>query len=151
MSGVDLQAVCDAIVTLLEKEKPDDEFDYSAYSWPPLARDLPCVWVAPDYSQDYFNPFPTLGDTYSDAADMFVTIELAIPPADSDSLGISLNSYLSLGTGQGSSIVGVLMSDQTLDGTVERIVPGAWRVQDPGDDGPPVRASLPVAIYLRKS
>ena len=151
MSGVDLQAVCDAIATLLDANKPEDEFTYSPYSWPPLVRTLPCVWVAPDYSQDYFDPMPTFGDAYSDAADMFVTLELEIPQADAESLGISLNSYLSLGTGQNSSIVGVLMSDPTLDGAVERVVPGAWRVQDPGDTGPPTRASLPVSIYLRKS
>lgn len=151
MSGVDLQAVCDAIVTLIDKNRPEDQFDFSPFSWPTNARSGPCVWVAPDYSQDYFDPSPTMGDVYSDAADMFVTLEVEIPHADAESLGITLNSYLSLGTGQGSSLINALASDPTLDGVVERVEVRAWRVLDPGDDGPPQRASLPLSIYLRKS
>lgn len=151
MSGVDLQLVCEAFKTVLDANKPSDRRDYTVFAWPPLGRTGTCVWVAPDYTGDFFDPWPTIGDTYSDAADLFVTLELDVPPADAKSLGIALAAYLSIGTGQSSSIIGALLTNPTLGGVVERVVPGAWRVQDPGDDGPPVRASLPVAVYLRKS
>lgn len=152
MSGVDLQAVCEAIVAVIEASDGAEGDGLTVYPWPTVSNAHPYVCVAPDYTQDYFDPNPTLGDEWSDAADMRVTLELYLSPAtNEESQAITVNAFLSTGTGQGSSIVKRLKSDPTLQGTAETIEVGAWRVLDPGDGGAPFRASLPVGIYLRKS
>lgn len=81
----------------------------------------PSITVEPDpsgYIPSYFETFGTAG-----YADINVRLKIEVDAIETESVGIKIASYLSVGTSNGSSVVDAIRSDKTLGGVVDDCLP----------------------------
>lgn len=139
MAGVDLEQIHRALAGQIS-EHIDRDTNVSAF--PDGSTVFPSITVEP-YGQylDYFGTFGPNGN-----ADMMVRLRIELMAGDLESVCIKMCDYLSVGTGNTSSVVDAIMFDRTLAGFVEDCV--ALTVEWSADDL--TTAFIPVGIILKK-
>ena len=115
----------------------------SVSAFPDGSTVYPCVTVHsdPEYIS-YWGTFGPNGD-----ADLKLRIVIEVDAGDLTSICLKIADYLSVGTGNGSSIVDAVMGDRTLGGVVGDcvVLTAEW-----DSENEPAKAVLPVQIILRK-
>ena len=116
----------------------------NVYPFPNGSYNTPAVTVHSDPSGyiSYWGTFGPNGD-----ADILLRLKIEVDAADVESMCIKIADYLSVGTGNDSSIVDAVMADRTLGGVVGDcvILTAEWDTENE-----PFVAYLPVQIILRK-
>jgi hypothetical protein len=99
------------------------------------------IHTAADYIS-YWGTFGPNGD-----ADVQLRIVIEVDAGDLTSICLKIADYLSVGTGNESSVVDAVMADQTLGGVVGDcvVLTAEW-----DSENEPTKAVLPVWIILRK-
>jgi hypothetical protein len=91
-------------------------------------------------------PFGTMGPAGIAEVQLMVTIH--VNSADPDSDEIAMDDYMSVGVGNGSSVIDAINSDHTLGGVVENVT--ALEVRAPVDTPNDYAADVPLMVLLRK-
>lgn len=115
--------------------------DTNVYPFPVEDPQYPCVSIYPD-SIDYFTSFGPNG-----TADLNLRLKLEVSADSAESAAIKVCDYLSVGTGNGSSIIDAVHADRTLGGIVDDCVVREAEWPAESDLG---LAWLPVLIFLTK-
>lgn len=135
--AVNLQAIHRA---LAEQIYQNTGADKTVYAFPIDDPHFPCITVYPG-DGTYLN----YAMSFDGEADLMLRLKLDVS-GDAESMAIQICTYLSTGTGNGSSIVDAVNQDRKLGGVVEncQILTSEWDAAEPGV------AWLPVAIYLNR-
>jgi hypothetical protein len=107
---------------------------------------VPVIFVVPD-TGEYLTNYTTFGA--NGQAEMHVKIWVQATAADDESIYRIIAEYLSIGTGNQSSIADAVGLDRTLGGVVEDCYLGAARMFSLPPDGP-VTGEIDVLILIRK-
>lgn len=140
MSGLTIIEICDATKTQLAGSLSRET---NVYATPVAAPVAPSVTIRLRRPPDYWGTFGAAGLA-------MVPLELTIDPGSGDlqSMAIRLYDFLSVGTGNNSSILDALMADTSLGLTgCTAMVP----VDGDGEiDWDTVTATLPVDVHIKK-
>jgi len=139
--SVDLQAIHRALAAQISAGLGRDT---NVYPFPVSDPVFPCISIYPG-SDSYVSYFVGFGP--DGAADLNLRLKLDVD-GDFESIAIKICDYLSVGTGNRSSIVDAIHSGRTLGGLVEDCVALSAQWADP--DSTPGVAWIPVQIYLLK-
>jgi len=93
----------------------------------------------------YLNPYSTLG--FGGTADISVRLKIEVDAVDVESACIKIADYLSMGSGNESSILDAITADETLGGLVEEMIlaPIEWDTETN-----PFVAYIPLQLIVKK-
>lgn len=140
---MDLDAIHRALAAQIDAYVTDDwnvqAFPFSGYG-PPRVE----VWPGSPYA-GYFVSFGANG-----RADVMLEVRAYIDGSDAETVFKRVTRALSVGSAHGSSLVDAIMSDRTIDGTVEDVkaMQAEWQ---PNGDGLSGVVVIPVEIVVLKS
>lgn len=141
MAGVDLQLTFRELATQIKRKVSSGGREINAYPFPVLDPHYPCVTVYP-VEVNHFSTFGSGG-----ICELSVRLKVEVD-ADKESMGILLCDFLSIGTGNASSIFDAIHADQNLNGTAETCV--ALTAEWGDHDTEPGVAWIPVEIKIKK-
>lgn len=140
---MDLDAIHRALAAQIVAYIDDD---WNVSPWPESGSPEPLieVWPASPYA-GYFASFGANG-----RADVLLEVRVFVDGSNAESVFKKITRALSVGTAHGSSVVDAIMSDRTIDGTVEDVkaMQAEWTVI-PG--GLAAEGVIPVEIVVSKS
>lgn len=140
---MDLDAIHRALAAQIAGYISDD---WNVQPWPLSGYDWPLVEVWP--GDPYVGYFATFGA--SGRADVLLEVRVEVDGSDPESVFKKITRALSVGSDHGSSVVDAIMSDRTIDGTVQDVkaMSASW---EPLGDGLAARGVIPVEIVVLKS
>jgi hypothetical protein len=141
MAGLSLQAIHEA---LADQIRAGIDRQTSVSAFPDGSTVFPSVTVHSDPGQ-YLNPYSTLG--LSGTADISVRLKIEVDAVDIESACIKIADYLSMGSGNESSILDAILADETLGGLIEEMIhaPIEWDTETN-----PFVAYIPLQLIVKK-
>ena len=140
---MDLDAIHRALAAQIDAYL-DDDWNVAPYPFAGEDFDRIEVWPGSPYV-GYFATFGANG-----RADVLLEVRVEVVGNDAETVFKKITRALSAGSAHGSSVVDAVMSDRTLDGTVEdcKAMQGEWSVDEGGLSAMGV---VPVEIVVSKS
>lgn len=102
----------------------------NVYPFPEYNPALPAISIYPDQPIDYLQTFGPNG-----GADVFIKLKVEVD-GEAEPAFAKMCEYLSVGTGNPSSIFDALRADKTVGGTVDDCLPRTAEWEDPAPGGP---------------
>jgi len=141
---MDLDAIHRALAAQIEAYIDDD---WNVQAWPMSGYEFPLIEVWPGQGgyAGYFSTFGANG-----RADVMLEVRVFVDGSDPETVFKRITRALSVGSAHGSSVVDAVMSDRTIDGTVQdaRAMSADWIIRG---DGLGAEGRIPVEVVVLKS
>lgn len=146
MPGLTLREIRESLAASIEAQVAG--FTVRAYPGDGVNGQCIFIYPSPDGYVDYW---ATFGGPIGLAV-VHLELQIRTTAADDASAQMVIDELLSVGTGNGRSLIDAIRSDHTLDGTVDDVMPCATpsRMAQFGPEGP-LGAVVPVDVYVRKN
>jgi hypothetical protein len=141
MAGLNLQAIHEALANQIQSYVGRQT---NVAAFPDGSSNYPMITVFSDPS-GYVDPYSTFsGNGY---AEVMLRVKVEVDAVDDSSKCIKILDYLSVGTGNTSSVFDAIRSDHTLGGLIDDCKPGVFEWDSENDPG---TAVIPVLLLVKK-